>query len=170
MDSITVKQQSASSATETLSQIYDLIESLSPEFEFAYEDVSFYRTPSEFERDSSRMYESFRSCDFGFCGSYREDFSEDEIRNSLPREGYWRLPLLEVKLRRNPHDVGISFIKTADEQFLEFDAPSKKLLDRAMKEIPWRDQLEFWTGEADERWGLLALTQSLESPASSDCK
>ncbi|GAA4462274.1 hypothetical protein GCM10023156_45950 [Novipirellula rosea] len=78
--------------------------------------------------------------------------------------------MLEVKLRRNPHDVGISFIKTADEQFLEFDAPSKKLLDRAMKEIPWRDQLEFWTGEADERWGLLALTQSLESPASSDCK
>ncbi|EMI21387.1 hypothetical protein RMSM_01681 [Rhodopirellula maiorica SM1] len=170
MDRITVTQQSASSATETLSQIYDLIESLSAEFEFASENVSFYRTPSEFERDSSRMYESFRSCDFGFCGFYREDFSEDEIRNSLPSEGYWRLPLLEVKLRGNPHDVGISFIKTADEQFLEFDAPSKKLLDRVLKEIPWRDQLEFWTGEADERWGLLALTQSLESPASSNCE
>ncbi|WP_372721457.1 hypothetical protein [Novipirellula sp.] len=166
--SMFVPQSRVSNATETLRQIHALIESLSPDFEFESETIAFGLTPKQFASNASRMHDVRRSWNFAFQGVYHKEFSEDEILNSLPSEGYWRLPLLRVKLRDKPYSFCCRFIKTANEQFLEFDVPSKRLLDFAMKEIPWRDQLEFWTGKADERWGLLALAQSRESSTQSE--
>jgi hypothetical protein len=144
-----------------LKKAFELTMDIREWFEDWHTSFSSQLTPDE----APKIAKAFDACcddaTIHFDGTYHPKFHPDQVREEFPLEGFWQLPLFEVRFGRQFYEMfTFQLVQTPKERFFELELSGAEELAKLKQWLKPKKALQIYDGPTNKRWDLHKLRKT----------